>query len=352
MKKRQLISKISTTFTVAAMSIPLALSYSGLVSADSVRPGSCTAVSLQTALAPGQPADQTIKGTLCNPSNWSGTHEVDVLVHGATYNRSYWDWPIDNAQYSYVNQTLRAGRATFAYDLLGSGASSHPLSTDVTVDAQAYTLHQVLNWLHGQSSYQKFDVVGHSVGSITAVAEASAYHDENGLVLTGYTHAVNPVDQATIITKLYPANLDPQFANDGFDSGYLTTLPGTRGSLFYSSIADPAIVAYDEAHKDVASSTYFGSSLSETMVPAGLNVSNQINVPVLEVIGQEDFLFCGTGAIVDCANPAQIRNFDAPYFTSAPSLDVSSIPNTGHDLALHPTNGLSFADINGWIKSH
>jgi hypothetical protein len=43
----------------------------------------------------------------------------------------------------------------------------------------------------------------------------------------------------------------PPSATPGLDTGYLTTLPGTRGSLYYDpATANLAVVAADEANKD------------------------------------------------------------------------------------------------------
>src|SRR5688572_14466912 len=89
----------------------------------------CTSVQKPVALGPGQPAIYQISGTLCLPTTWApGPHQIDVLVHGATYDRSYWDWPQQSPAYSFVMRTLQAGRATFAYDTLGAGQSSRPVS--------------------------------------------------------------------------------------------------------------------------------------------------------------------------------------------------------------------------------
>src|SRR5579862_8031427 len=78
--------------------------------------GHCVATLLRVSLAPGQPAKQKISGTLCSPTKPNRTRAIDVLVHGATYDRSYWDSRFESPQYSYVERTLEAGRATFSYD--------------------------------------------------------------------------------------------------------------------------------------------------------------------------------------------------------------------------------------------
>jgi len=312
----------------------------------------CQPVQLQVALSPDQPLDQTISGTLCTPARWTGTHEVDVLAHGGTYNQTYWDYPYVNQHYSYVKDTLTAGRATFAYDGLGAGASSHPVSTAITGNASAYVMHQVVQWARGQQQFPKVVTVAHSFGAFIALAEAGTYHDVDGVVATGAAHAFNPNTVQAAIAGSYPANLDPQFQGDNLDSGYLTTVPGTRAGIYFGPSADPNLIAYDEAHKDVYSLTELIDILTLAQTPAAQNITTQVTAPVLEIIGQQDAFFCGTGAIIDCNSPAAYQAYEAPYFPGAPSFTTAIAPNAGHDLTLHPTAEASFQTINHWIQSH
>jgi len=318
-------------------------------------PSDCQAVTLPVSLLPGQPADQTISGTYCTPTTWaSGTHTIDVATPGGTYNHLYWDWPQDPATYSYVDKTLQAGRATFNYDRLGTGASSHPLSTTLTVNNEAYVLHQVVQWLRTNKQYQTIDLVGHSYGSIISIQEAGFYHDVNRLVATGLVHLPNIAGgfANALISLSHPAILDPVLASQNLDPGYITTTPGTRKQLFYSSSADPAVIVYDEAHKDVAPLTGLATLATTWYLPPLLNASNGVRVPVLVVLGQEDSLFCGLPSLLTCNNDSQLRSFEAPYYTSAPSLTAITVPKTAHDIALHPSANQSFAQINSWIQTH
>ncbi|HSX00851.1 MAG TPA: alpha/beta hydrolase [Candidatus Saccharimonas sp.] len=309
----------------------------------------CRALSMPVALGPGLPATETVAGTLCVPAQFTGPKQVDVLVHGASYNRTYWDFPVQEPMYSYVSRTLAQGRATFAYDRLGAGQSSRPLSTAVTIESDAYVLHQVIQAARGVAPVQKVNVVGHSFGSVVAIDEAATFHDEDRLVLTGLLHATGPGQ--TNPAAFQPAFLDPQFAGQGYDPGYLTSTPGFRGQLFYyAPTADPAVIAYDEAHKDVASATQFGEGLAQINTPAGANLSNQVTVPVLVIDGQFDQLFCGL--TLDCNNPATVAANEAPFYTGSPSFTSAIVANTAHDLALHTTAGTSFATINQWIETH
>jgi pimeloyl-ACP methyl ester carboxylesterase len=300
-------------------------------------------------LAQGQHFSQRITGTYCQPYSWAhGQHQVDVLTEGATYNSSYWDWPQNPALYSYVDKTLGAGRATLAYDRLGTGRSSHPVSTDVSMPADAFILHQLVQGLH-LLGFKQVNSIGHSYGSGIAMHEAATFRDVSRVVLTGYLHAAsNPI----VTAGTYPANQDPAFAGQNLGSGYLTSKPGVRGTNFHSASSDPAVVAYDEAHKDLVSATGFGGFFGDRGVTAGSNLSNQITAPTLLVVGQQDFIFCFNPAALDCADEAGIQAHEAPYYTGASNFSASTIPSSGHDIALHPSANQSFQAINQWIKAN
>ena len=73
-----------------------------------------------------------ISGTLCTPPNTlnlTNIPDVQLLVHGAGYDSSYWDFSPDGVtdEYSYVGAAAAAGLTTFRYDRLGTGLSDHPL---------------------------------------------------------------------------------------------------------------------------------------------------------------------------------------------------------------------------------
>lgn len=309
--------------------------------------GGCQALRIPVALSPGGPADQTIAGTLCRPAGQSATR-VDVLVHGASYNQSYWDWPVNPGTYSYVQRTLAAGRATFAYDRLGAGASSHPLSTLVTTAADAYVLHQVVALMR-TDGFPAVDVVGHSFGSVIAIDEAAAYQDVDKLVVTGLLHSQGS-GLATVAATFYPADTDPQFGLFFADSGYLTTLPGTRASSFYdTATADPAVIAYDEGHKDAISGTELSAGIAESELPALTNPARLVTAPVLVLDGQQDGIFCNL--TLNCSDAAAVLAEEAPFFANAAQVAVTTVAGTGHDVALHPSAGQSFGVIDRWIAA-
>lgn len=334
--------------------------------AAAVRPGvaasrldnvdaTCRSISLRVALADGQPAGQTVSATYCEPLSWApGPHEADVLTPGATYNRSYWNWPVDPSLYSYVDKTLQAGRATVGYDRVGTGASSRPPSVSLTIISEAYVLHQIVTWLRTSLGYGQVNLVGHSLGSVISIQEAGTYHDASRVVVTGLLHAPNVGAGfgTTLASLLYPAALDPQFVLQGLDVGYLTTMPGDRGADFYSASADPTVVGYDEGHKDVVPTTDLATLASTWALPAGTNASDSITASVLVVIGEQDAIFCTDPPALDCSDQNDLLATEQPYYASASSISIDTIPNTGHDIALHPSADSSFAQINQWITTH
>lgn len=314
--------------------------------------GSCQNINVPVALGTGQPKDQTIAGTFCRPFAKNTKNSVELVVHGGTYNRNYWDFPVDEPNYSYTARALQAGHATLAIDRLGAGASSHPLSTSVTLPSDAYTVHQLIGWLRSAQSFSDVSLVGHSVGSTVSIQESSTYNDANRLVVTGLVHALSFGGIMGASTSFYPANLDSQFKGSSLDVGYLTSLPGKRGPLFYSSSADPAVITYDEAHKDVMATTELTGAVGSIEVPALLNASNRITIPVLSVVGQQDMPLCLGPLGVNCSSDATVTTQEAPYYAHAASFTARAVPNTGHDLTLHPSASQSFSDIEQWIQAH
>ncbi|MCC3774493.1 alpha/beta fold hydrolase [Streptomyces sp. UNOB3_S3] len=277
----------------------------------------------------------TMHGTLCVPAG--GTADtVMVLVPGGTYNHTYWDFPYQPQTYNFRQAMNGAGYATLVVDRLGTGASSRPPSALVTASVQAGAVHQVIQALRGGriggTDFRKVILGGHSLGSLISVIEAGTYNDADAVVLTGITHRI--VAQKIVdvfISSFYPAALDPAFAGRSYDPGYLTTRPGTRGTDFYApATTDPAVLAKDEATKDVFSTAEAADGLG---VAALLPYSRQIQHPVLLAVGDRDRYFCDPlGG--NCTSAAALKAQEDPYFGSAACLHTYVQPGAGHDLNL------------------
>jgi pimeloyl-ACP methyl ester carboxylesterase len=314
--------------------------------------------SIPVALAPGQPARYSVSGELCATEDElaAGT-TVQLLIHGAAYNHDYWDFgTVNGIRYSYARDVAAHGFPAFALDLIGAGNSSHPPSDQVTNEATAYVAHQIVQGLRTGSvngaplglrvPFSKVIIVGHSLGSVTVWQEAISYHDVDGVIVTGAAHAVTT--QFLTANALYPAVLDPKFVNSGLDRGYLTTIPGTRAVLYFSSPdVDPAVLAADEAKKDVVAAADLTTGLPVVTSSATL----AINVPVLDIVGSNDFTTCGLssqGVIFDCSSGTKVATQDAPFYSPAARLHACVIPGSGHSVNLAVNHRLAAADAVAW----
>jgi pimeloyl-ACP methyl ester carboxylesterase len=290
-------------------------------------------------------------GQLCLPSG-EPPSSVQLLVHGGTYNRYYWDLPYDPDRYSYQRDMAAHGHATFAVDLLGAGRSTRPSGARLLVGAEAASLHDVVGHLRaGRAGGVRFDrvvIAGHSVGSGIVAVEAATYHDVDGVILTGITHVPSvPALTTGAGTGLEPASLDPRFA--GADPAYFVTKPGARAGLFYAKKdSDPRVIAADEAIKDAVSAPGMATvAVFGIVLPATANIT----VPVLQAVGANDVLFCGVLALHDCSTAASLRAREAPYYGAAASLTTYVLPGAGHSLALHE-NAADYRDATrAWLTT-
>ena len=314
--------------------------------------GWCLDLMVGVSPAPGAQRTWDIALAYCQPFRWAPRtpREADVLTHGATYTHTYWDWTTQPDLYSYVGRALDDGRATVAYDRIGNGASTRPVSADITMTSDAWVLHQLIQ-LTRATGVHYVNSVGHSYGSGVVLAEAANpdYDDVDNVILTGYLHRPsNPL----VTAGNYPANQDPKFAGLGLDDGWLTTRPGARAYGFHSSTTDPALIELDEANKDLVSRTGLLDFLAQRNVVKADNISNTVKVPVLAVNGELDAIFCNDPTTFDCADLGQLLANEAGYYQKAADFKVVSIRGSGHDLTLHPTAGASYGIISDWIQSH
>jgi alpha-beta hydrolase superfamily lysophospholipase len=314
----------------------------------------CSAHALPVAIADPGPSDETMWGQLC----YRGPQEprtVQVLIPGATYDHLYWNFRYGDGYYSYVDAATAAGYATFDVDPIGQGSSSHPPSADVTLTAEAVALHDAIAALRsGTLDGHRFShviTVSHSIGSVDAWLEAAAYQDVDAVIITGALHTLSP-DISMLEGDLYPAVLDPRFASSGPDTGYLTTVPGTRGPIFYDPrTTNQNVVTADEANKDTVTVPVLAGATSLLALPAAQQPSDQVSVPVLVAVGADDNLFCTGITAYNCGSPASVQAFESRYYSPDAHLKVVTIPGTGHDLALSTTAPITDAVMIGWSFS-
>lgn len=274
-----------------------------------------------------------VSGTLCAPP---GAHAVQLLVHGYSYARHYWDFPYQPDKYSYVRRAHQAGYATLAIDRIGDGKSTHPAGAQLTWDTAAHTVHQVVSALRDGSlgtAFRKVVLVGHSYGAVTSYLEAGRYHDVDAMIVQGIAHRVDLPDLTLrLIGQSPPAALDKKFANSGYDPLYVTTQAGKRDLFYENSNADAKVIEIDEQLKQTA-------GLLEIPTAAAYlanNPNKTTNIPVLTVNADKDPFFCGPLA-ADCSSDQALANFERPFYGPNAIVEAATLQGGGHDVNLEHT---------------
>ena len=280
------------------------------------------------------PETYTIAGELCG-NDPADRKTLLITAHGATYNHLYWNWPQSPETYSFVQSQ---DVPVLNIDLLGSGASSQPLSLLVTMQSQAFVMHQVVQAMRTRG-FENIVLIGHSSGSGMITLEASTYHDVDGVIVTGFLHQFS-LGLLAVPFSLYPAALDPAFAGM-LDAGYLTTRPGARSNdgFYYAPTVDPDVIVYDDAHKDVVATPY---AIGFPLIISDPSISQAVDVPVLSLVGQYD-PFCD-GA--HCPSAAD----EPTAWSPSAQLELHVIPDAGHNIHLHAIAAeIEYAHVREWL---
>ena len=308
---------------------------------------SCTEYRIPVKLRPNAVANRRVVGDLCYTGELTGK-TIQILLSGGGYGSVYWDFPLEPETYSYVRAATAAGFATLNLDRIGIGRSSQPFGPRVDVDANAFVVHQVIGAIRngelGGSGKEPIVTIGHSMGSVMAIAHAVDYPDDAaGVIFTGILHNTNPEYTEQVRDSSRSALFDRRFFGRILDFTYFTSGPGMREQMFYAAAAsEPEIIAADEASRETLT---LGEIISVGRFDR--NLTREISVPVLMINGSEDFTSCG-GELA-CDDEAAVADFEAPFFSEAAELEVYLVPDTGHVLNLHTTAPGTFEIMLDWI---
>lgn len=287
-----------------------------------------------------------IAGTLTVPAG--GATVVQLLVHGYSYSRYYWDFPHQPDTYSYVRVADRAGYATLAIDRLGDGRSTRPAGRRLTWSTAALTVAQVVTALRDGSlgtRFEKVVLVGHSYGSVTSYLVASRHPGVDALIITGAAHRVNLARITQLLLNSPQARRYPELGVT--DPLYTTTRRDWRHFMYHAPNADPAVIALDEQLKQTAGVLELPSALSYLVN----GVSRNTNIPSLTVIGDRDTIFTGWGA-ADCSSTAALAEFERPFYGPDATVEAMVIPGGGHDINLERTAPMVYERMTGFVDRH
>lgn len=277
----------------------------------------------------------TIAGTLCRPAG-AAPRAIQLLVHGSTYTRSYWDWPGHGGTYSWARTMRGAGWATLAIDRLGSGRSSRPDAGFVTYRANVRAVDQVADRVRRRWPRVRLVLVGHSYGSLVVAAVANRRRDVAAVVLTGAT--TEPGARATALAPcLVPAR----------QAGYMTTRDGCRAGVFFDAAStDPQVIAEDEARKGTLTP---GEVVGTPIAGGGTWPVRGIRAPALVAVGDRDGLFCSPATT--CSSAAALAAAERPRWRRT-RVSAWVQPETGHNLNLHRSAPAFFATVADWLRRH
>ncbi|MFJ1901621.1 MULTISPECIES: alpha/beta hydrolase [unclassified Streptomyces] len=357
---------VSAAFVLSSATSAQAVAHGG--DHDSLRSRHPNAICSQTRVPVSVPGarDGHIYGELCTPRH-PGAHSrtVNLLVPGASYDHTYFDFPLKSDKYSYVTHALNAGYSTFAVDRLGTGRSSIPPSSLDAVQNQTEAMHQVITRLRaGEAGHRPLDTadrhpfskvvwVGHSLGSEMAWYEAQKHDDVDAFVLTGLRHvtAQESGDSGSEPPQGFMrASDDARLKLKTTDPGYWTTAPGTRQlGFYYQPNAEQAVINKDESLKDLTNKWELGESATIGL-PAAQAPSRAVTVPTLLAFGDQDVSYgCAATSPTPCT-PSAIEELEKPFYPKA-DLSVLITPNSGHDIQLHKNAPQTDSEILDWIKS-
>jgi pimeloyl-ACP methyl ester carboxylesterase len=308
-------------------------------------PVRCEEVRFEVALAQGEPAEHELVAWLCARGAIHGK-TLQVLIHGATFDHRYWDFPLQPETYSYVDYITRAGYAVLNVDRIGYGESTRPFDgLEVTLAAGAFTIHQAIEELRagqrivrgfGRVRADRVQLVGSSMGAFISKILASTYGGVDGVVLSSFAHHVGAGGIESFDLNI-PAQQDPKFA-DLPNINYFSQVEGSREFLFYHlPNSDPDVIALDTAMRETWTVGEVESIIPTLEMPVG------IEVPTLVVVGDFDNIVCN----LPCSETGSL-DFEAALYPPEACVEIEIIPDTGHAITLHENAQEVFALLQAW----
>jgi pimeloyl-ACP methyl ester carboxylesterase len=205
-------------------------------------------------------ATYNVSAVHCAPPRRSGRGKdtIQLLAHGATFNKLMWDWPWQPEKYSWVRRMHAAGYPTLTFDEVGSGNSSLPhglyeTQTQVLVE-QVHHLAKLLKAGEiGGVRYKKVAYVGFSIGAIAGVSLASRVPDAlDAILLHGYTWKKDHMYPAFLSGLQGPGNsLGVPHWNSYPDLYSTQTTPASRQAAVFYGDYDPDMLPVDFALRDM-----------------------------------------------------------------------------------------------------
>ncbi|MCJ1475069.1 hypothetical protein MMC13_003729 [Lambiella insularis] len=293
----------------------------------------------------------SISAHYCVPSVQETSKTLQILTHGLSSDKSYWDFTRVAGNYSFIQAALAAGYSTFSYDRLGNGQSTKADPYNIvqapTELAILIELTKKLRFGHidGCDVHEKVVHVGHSYGSeLTNSLVAAEPTLSDGIIPTGFSN--NFTFQVPFLSTTGHLASENQPARLGaLASGYLTWADKYNNQFNFMQYPyfDPLVLTVVEANKWAFT---IGEVLTQTVLDYA---AVKFTGPVLFLAAQYDHIFCGG----DCSGI-----IDGPYsisrrlFPAVSDFEVYIQPNVGHAINLHYNSSGAYAVANDFFKGN
>ncbi|QPH02501.1 hypothetical protein C2857_006711 [Epichloe festucae Fl1] len=277
-----------------------------------------------------------LAATYCEPDDGPG-HALQILTHGIGFDRSYWDFPYNNYNYSYVARAVGAGYSTLSWDRLGLGNSSHgePVN-EIQIFLEIAALKALTDGARAgllcgvPHKYEKTVHLGHSFGSAMTFGLSAMYPDvTDGIVLTGFSQVPQFMAYFVLGANFAPVKEIESLA-DQYDVGYIAPKSsiGVHINFFGPGDFDPKLL-------EAATATGQPATVGELLTVGSGPTTSEFAGPVMIITGDRDIPFCGG----NCMNTMAI-NGSAPNliekskasFSKAKVFNATVVPEAGHGL--------------------
>lgn len=198
-----------------------------------------------------------LAATYCEPDHGPGEF-VQVMTHGIGFDRSYFDLPLNNYNYSYVARAVDDyGYSTLTWDRLGVGASSKvaPENTvsELQIALEIAALKELTVRLADGSLVadvgpfgKKVVHMGHSFGSAMTYNLVNQNPDiSSGIILTGFSQVPEYLGLFALGGNFVPVSEIPSLALK-YPQGYVAagTKMAVHNNFFGPGDFDPAVLEY------------------------------------------------------------------------------------------------------------
>ncbi|KAH7325590.1 Alpha/Beta hydrolase protein [Stachybotrys elegans] len=271
---------------------------------------------------------------------------LQVLLHGATYNKGMWEFFYEPETYSYTRFMNLAGYSTLAVDLIGAGESSYPHGLlEVQVGTFVQTTHQVLQRTRSGEllgrSYDNIALVGFSLGGTIANSLVEQYPDDVDLTILLGVSWDTSYSYPAFLAGLQSAAADIDAERWGHLEDWYQTQSGltAREAANFFGDYDQELLVQEFPTRDVDT---LGAAITFVF---HLVTAYTYRKPVFLGIGEMDTIFCGRRC---GSEPYALYD----HFPHATEHVIKVYENTGHALLYHRAAPLVMEDIRVFLDRH